>query len=217
MTIAQVHSEPALQTTKARPVDMKLEVAVIPVSDVERTKRFYSNLGWRLDADFSVGDTFRVVQFTPPGSPASIHFGKGVTPAAAGSAAHYLVVSDIEAARAELVAHGVDVGEILHIAGPGQPPLLGRNPDRHSYSSYAKFSDPNGNTWLLQKITVRFPGRVDEDQTRFSSAADLAAAFRRAEAAHGEHEKRTGVRDANWADWYAEYLVAEQAGKELPR
>ena len=199
-------------------IAMKFEVAVIPVSDVDRAKRFYGNLGWRLDADFVVGDKFRVVQFTPPGSPASIHFGKGVTPAAPGSAQGlYLVVSDIEAARAELVAHGADVGDIFHVAGPGQPPIPSPDPQRRSYFSYATFKDPDGNGWLLQEVTARFPGRVDANETRFASVADLASAFRRAEAAHGEHEKRTGVRDANWPDWYAEYMVAEQSGKELPR
>jgi catechol 2,3-dioxygenase-like lactoylglutathione lyase family enzyme len=199
-------------------IAMKFEVAVIPVSDVDRAKRFYGSLGWRLDADFVVGDNFRVVQFTPPGSPASIHFGKGVTLAAPGSAQGlFLVVSDIEAARAELVAHGADVGEIFHVAGPGQPPIPGRDPEHRSYFSYAPFKDPDGNSWVLQEVTARFPGRVDANETSFASVADLASAFRRTEAAHGEHEKRTGVRDANWPDWYAEYMVAEQAGKELPR
>jgi catechol 2,3-dioxygenase-like lactoylglutathione lyase family enzyme len=198
---------------------MKFEVAVIPVSDVDRSKEFYSKLGWRLDADFVVGDAFRAVQFTPPGSPASIHFGKGGTPATPGSAQGlFLIVADIQAARAELVAHGVDVGEIFHVAGPGHPPIPGRDPQGRSYFSYAAFSDPDGNKWLLQEVTARFPGRVDGNQTTFSSVADLAAAFRRAAAAHGEHEKRTGGRhDENWPDWYAEYMVAEQAGKELPQ
>jgi catechol 2,3-dioxygenase-like lactoylglutathione lyase family enzyme len=196
---------------------MKLEVVVIPVSDVERAKRFYSNLGWRLDADFIVGDTFRGVQFTPPGSPCSIHFGKGITSAAPGSARGlYLVVSDIAAARAELVGRGADVGEIFHLAGPGPPPLSGRDPERHSYASHATFSDPDGNTWLLQEVTARLPGRVDADQTTFTSSTELAATLRRAAAAHGEHEKRTGKPDADWPDWYAEYIVREQAGKELP-
>ena len=217
MTITtQVRSEAAIKS--ARPVDMKFEVTAIPVSDVDRAKRFYGNLGWRLDADFVVGDTFRGVQFTPPGSPASIHFGKGVTPAAPGSASGlFLVVSDIEAARAELVSHGVDVSEIFHVAGPGHPPIPGPDPERRSYHSYATFKDPDGNTWLLQEVTERFPGRVDARQTAFASVADLATALRRAEAAHGEHEKRTGVRDANWPDWYAEYIAAEQVGRELPQ
>lgn len=213
----QLRNVTATEAANAPHVDLKLEVAVIPVSDVDRAKRFYSGLGWRLDADFAVGDAFRVVQFTPPGSPASIHFGKGVTSAAPGSSGLYLVVSDIEAARAELIGHGVDVGEIFHIAGPGQPPMSGPDPERRSYLSYATFKDPDGNSWLLQEVTARFPGRVDADETTFASVADLAAAMRRAEAAHGEHEKRTGERDANWADWYAEYMVAEQAGKRLPQ
>jgi catechol 2,3-dioxygenase-like lactoylglutathione lyase family enzyme len=198
-------------------VDMKLEVVVIPVSDVERAKNFYAGLGWRLDADFVVGDAFRGVQFTPPGSPASIHFGRGVTSAVPGSASGlYLVVSDIEAARTELVDRGVDVSEVFHRSGPGKPPISGRDPERRSYFSYATFSDPDGNTWLLQEVTTRFPGRVDADHTTFASPADLASALRRAETAHGEHEKRTGQRDADWPSWYAAYMVAEQAGEELP-
>jgi len=198
---------------------MKLEVVVIPVADVDRAKRFYSNLGWRLDADFLVDDAFRVVQFTPPGSPTSIHLGKGLTSARPGSQqGTYLIVSDIEAARAELVARGVEVSDVFHRAGPGQPPLRGRDPARRSYVSFASFSDPDGNSWLLQEITTRLPGRVDVDETTFTSRTELASALRRAEAAHGEHEKRTGgVRDKNWPDWYAEYMIAEQAGKELPQ
>ena len=150
-------------------IAMKFEVTAIPVSDVERAKRFYSSLGWRLDADFVVGDTFRGVQFTPPGSPASIHFGKGVTAATPGSASGlFLVVSDIEAARAELVGRGVEVSDIFHVAGPGQPPLPGLDPERRSYRSYASFKDPDGNTWLLQEVTVRLPGRVDANQESLS-------------------------------------------------
>jgi catechol 2,3-dioxygenase-like lactoylglutathione lyase family enzyme len=217
MSSTQVRSETAIETPNARRVDMKLEVVVIPVSDVDRAKRFYGDLGWRLDADFVVGDTFRVVQFTPPGSPSSIHFGTGVTSAVPGSAQGlYLVVSDIEAARAELVRRGAGVSDVFHVAGPGQPPLSGRDPQRRSYFSYATFSDPDGNGWLLQEVTVRLPGRVDADDTTFASPAELASALRRAEAAHGEHEKRTGVRDADWPNWYAAYMVAEQAGKPLP-
>jgi catechol 2,3-dioxygenase-like lactoylglutathione lyase family enzyme len=199
-------------------VDMKLEVVVIPVSDVDRAKRFYGDLGWRLDGDFVVGDAFRGVQFTPPGSPCSIHFGTGITPAAPGSARGlYLVVSDLQSARAELVARGVDVSEVFHREGPGKPPLSGPDPARRSYSSYATFRDPDGNEWLLQEVTIRFPGRIDSNVTSFASASDLANAMRRASAAHGEHEKRQGgQRDENWPDWYAEYMVAEQAGKELP-
>ena len=215
----QVRSKPEIDPSRARGIDLKLEVVAIPVSDIDRAKQFYSRLGWRLDADFVGGDNFRGVQFTPPGSPASIHFGKGVTSAAPGSAQWlFLVVSDIEAARAELVGRGVDVGEIFHVAGPGHPPIPGPDPERRSYFSYVSFRDPDGNTWLLQEVTARFPGRVDANQTTFSSVADLASALRRAAAAHGEHEKRTGGRyDENWPDWYAEYLVAEQVGKELPQ
>ena len=175
-------------------------------------------MGWRLDADFVVGDAFRVVQFTPPGSPCSIHFGTGVTSAVPGSASGlYLVVSDIESARAELVDRGVDVSDVFHRAGPGKPPVNGPDPARRSYFSYATFSDPDGNEWLLQEVTTRFPGRINSNATSFASASDLASAMRRASAAHGEHEKRTGgQRDENWPDWYAAYMVAEQAGKELP-
>jgi catechol 2,3-dioxygenase-like lactoylglutathione lyase family enzyme len=197
-------------------LDMKLEVVVIPVSDVDRAKRFYGGLGWRLDADFAVGDGFRVVQFTPPGSSGSIHFGTGLTPSAPGSARGYFVVSDIEAARADLVERGVEVSEVFHRAGPGKPPESGRDPERRSYRSYASFSDPDGNGWLVQEITKRLPGRIDTAAISFGSASDLASAFRRAEAAHGEHEKRTGQRDEDWPDWYAAYMVAEQAGTELP-
>jgi len=197
-------------------LQMKLEVVVLPVADVERAKRFYGNLGWRLDADVAVGDHFRVVQFTPPGSPTSIHFGKGVTSAAPGSAQNlYLVVSDIEAARAELVGRGADVSELLHRTRQGF--VSGPDPERRTYNSFASFSDPDGNRWLLQEITTRLPGRVDPDVTAFSSPADLAAALRRAAAAHGEHEKRIGKHDTvGWPDWYAEYIVQEQAGKPLP-
>lgn len=197
-------------------VDMKLEVVVIPVSDVDRAKRFYSDLGWRLDADFVVGEAFRGVQFTPPGSSSSIHFGKGITSAAPGSAhGMYLVVPDIESARADLVGRGVDVSEIFHRAGPGQPPISGPDPERRSYFSYATFSDPDGNSWLLQEVTTRFPGRVDAGATTFASVAELASAFRRAEAAHGEYEKQLGHRDEDWPTWYAEYMIREQTGEPL--
>ena len=224
MSSTQVRSE---VTPRARGVDMKLEVVVIPVSDVDRAKRFYGGLGWRLDADFAAGDDFRVIQFTPPGSGCSVIFGKNVTAAAPGSAQGlYLVVSDIEAARDELLRRGVGISEVFHDAGDvhagaDEPYLFGRlrvngpDPDHRSYRSYASFSDPDGNGWLLQEVTVRLPGRVDADTT-FTSSTELAAALRRAEAAHGEHEKRTGQRDADWPNWYAEYMVAEQAGMPLP-
>ena len=217
MNTIQETSGAASEQQRQQRTDFKLEAVVIPVSDVDRSKSFYVSLGWRLDADFAVGDSFRVVQFTPPGSPASIHFGKGVTSAAPGSAQNiYLIVSDIKAAHAELVARGANVSNVFHRAGPGQPPLSGRDPTGRSYVSFASFSDPDGNTWLLQEITARLPGRVDTGETAFSSPADLAAAFRRAAAAHGEHEKLTGKHDENWPDWYAEYLVAEQSGRDLP-
>ena len=203
-------------------VDMKLEVVVIPVADVDRAKRFYGTLGWRLDADIARGNEFRIVQFTPPGSPCSIQFGKGLTPgrglpvATPGSApGFYLVVSDIEAARAAVLACAVDVSEVFH-QGEGGERLNGPDPARRSYASFASFSDPDGNRWLLQQVTVRLPGRVDAGAATFTSSTELASALRRAEAAHGEHEKRTGQRDAAWPDWYAEYMLAEQAGKPLP-
>jgi predicted enzyme related to lactoylglutathione lyase len=211
----------------ARTMDMKIEIIVIPVSDVDRAKRFYAGLGWRLDADFAAGD-WRVIQFTPPGSATSVIFGKNVTAAAPGSAQGlYLVVPDIEAARKELLGRGADVSGPFHGAGDAhagsdEPYLFGSirvsgpDPEHRSYSSFASFSDPDGNGWVLQEITGRLPGRVEGDTT-FGSAADLAATLRRAEAAHGEHEKRTGGRrDENWPDWYAEYIVNEQAGKPLP-
>lgn len=211
-------SEAAAGADGARRLDMKLEVVVIPVADVDRAKSFYAGLGWRLDADFPVGDSFRVVQFTPPGSPCSIHFGTGLTSAAPGTAEGlYLVVADIGAARAELAANGAAVSEVFHRAGPGQPAVSGRDPEGRSYVSYATFRDPDGNGWLLQEITTRLPGRVAADAISFASTADLAAALRRVAAAHGAHEARDGGRhDENWPDWYAAYLAAEQGGKDLP-
>jgi catechol 2,3-dioxygenase-like lactoylglutathione lyase family enzyme len=216
------------QTTSAavsEKVDQRLEAFVIPVSDVDRAKQFYENLGWRLDADFPFSNGFRIVQFTPPGSGCSVQFGTNITSAARGSARDiYLIVSDIEAARGELVARGVAVSEVFHAGTPGaqfQPDgtgrVDGRAPGNASYNSFATFSDPDGNGWLLQEVTTRLPGRVDSAETTFTSASDLASALRRSEAAHGEHEKRIGKPDANWPDWYAEYIVREQAGRELPQ
>lgn len=206
-------------------VDMKFEAVVIPVADVDRAKQFYASLGWRLDADFAFDNGFRVIQFTPPGSPCSVQFGTKITTAAPGSAQGlYLIVSDIEAAREELAERGVAVSNVFHPGKPGaqfQPEgtadrLSGRSPERASYGSFASFHDPDGNTWLLQEITTRLPGRLDSSATSFASANDLAGALRRAEAAHGEHEKRTGKRDENWPEWYAEYMVREQSGEKLP-
>jgi len=193
--------------------DLKLEVVVFPVADVDRAKEFYGSLGWRLDADISVGDAFRVVQFTPPGSGCSLHVGKNNTSAAPGSGKAFLVVSDIEAASDALVAAGAEVGEVYH-NGPNGPES-GSAPDRASYGSYATFSDPDGNVWQLQEITTRLPGRV-AGETTYSSVGDLEEALKRAAAAHGEHEKRTGEADENWPVWYAEYMVAEATGTELP-
>jgi catechol 2,3-dioxygenase-like lactoylglutathione lyase family enzyme len=211
--------------TGADIVDEKLEVVVIPVADADRAKEFYLSLGWRLDADLAAGGSFRIVQLTPPGSDCSIQFGTGLTSAAPGSAEGlYLVVSDIGAARAELVSHGVEASEVFHEGAPGarftrdgtNGRLSGRAQDDASYGSFVSFRDPDGNSWLLQEITTRLPGRVDQAATSFASASDLADAMRRASAAHGEHEKRIGHADANWPDWYARYMVAEQAGTELP-
>jgi catechol 2,3-dioxygenase-like lactoylglutathione lyase family enzyme len=218
----------ANEAPKAPILDMKFEIVVIPVSDVDRAKKFYANLGWRLDADFAAGDDFRVIQFTPPGSGCSVIFGRNVTAAAPGSARGlYLIVSDIEAARKDLLARDVKVSNAFHggtdvYTGKDEPYLFGRirveglHPERSSYRSFASFSDPDGNGWLFQEVTTRLPGRVEADTT-FASAADLAGALRRAATAHGEHEKRTGGQhDVNWPDWYAEYIVKEQAGEQLP-
>ena len=207
-------------------VDLKLEVVVIPVADADRAKEFYTGLGWRLDADFPFDNGFRVVQFTPPGSGCSVQFGTQITSAEPGSAQGlYLVVSDIEAARGELAGHGAEVSEVFHSGAPGAQfrpgdaanRVSGRAGDGASYGSFATFSDPDGNTWLLQEITTRLPGRVDAAETAFASVADLSSAMRRASIAHGEHEKRIGAADPDWPDWYAAYMVAEQAGTELPK
>jgi len=204
-------------------MDMKLEVVVVPVSDVERAKGFYTTLGWRLDADVATGDDFRVVQVTPPGSPASVIFGTSVTSQAPGSAQGlHLIVDDIEAAHEELKALGAepsetfhDSGGVFHHAGTDAR-VPGPDPRHGSYGSFLSFSDPDGNGWILQEVTTRLPGRLDPSATGFSSKADLAGALRRAAAAHGEHEARTGSEDPNWPDWYADYIVREQAGAEPP-
>ena len=223
MTVTEARNKTMVRVP-ARAIDMKLEIVVIPVSDVDRAKAFYASLGWRLDADFTADDDYRVIQFTPPGSGCSVIFGKNVTAAAPGSAQGlYLIVSDIEAARNDLVRRGVKISETFHgggnvHTGTDEPYLFGRirvggaDPERGSYRSFASFKDPDGNGWLFQEITARLPGRVEGDTT-FSSSIELAAALRRAAAAHGEHEKRTGGQhDANWPDWYAEYMVSEQLG-----
>jgi catechol 2,3-dioxygenase-like lactoylglutathione lyase family enzyme len=225
MSTSEVSKNEATKSTSvATALAMKLEVVVIPVSDVDRAKQFYSRLGWRLDADRADGNNFRLVQFTPPGSGSSIQFGVNLTPAAPGSAQGMLLaVSDVEAARSELIARGVDASQVFHcetgtacrfssigarVAGP--------HPEGLSYYSFVCFSDPDGNSWLLQEVTKRLAGRVAGDIT-YTSAYDLAQAMIRASKAHGQHEKRTGQSDANWPDWYAEYMVREQSGEELPQ
>jgi catechol 2,3-dioxygenase-like lactoylglutathione lyase family enzyme len=199
-------------------VDVKFEVALIPVSDVDRAKQFYTKLGWRLDDDMVMGNDVRVVQFTPPGSGTSISFGKGVTAAGPGSFRGGLIVSDIEAAHQELVARGINASEVFH-GSPFSPAgrISGPDPERQSYRSYVSFEDPDGNAWIVQEVTRRLPGRIDPATTTFASANDLASAMRRAAAAHGEYQKRSGQRDANWPDWYAAYMAAEQAGTDLPK
>ncbi|WP_328999575.1 VOC family protein [Kribbella sp. NBC_00709] len=204
--------------------DLKFEAVVIPVADADRAKEFYTGLGWRLDADFAFDNGFRVVQFTPPGSLASVQFGTNITSAAPGSAQGlYLVVTDVDAARSELLAHGAKVSDVFHPGAPGAQfeggETSGRVPgpadEGASYSSFATFSDPDGNTWLLQEVTTRLPGRVTD--STYTSVDDLEAALKRAAAAHGEHEARTGEADAEWPAWYAAYMYAERTGTELPQ
>jgi catechol 2,3-dioxygenase-like lactoylglutathione lyase family enzyme len=211
-----------MNAMSAPTVDMKLEVVVLPVSDVGRAADFYRKLGWRVDADIVKGD-LRILQFTPPGSPCSIIFGTGLTPSPPGSAQFlHLIVSDIEAARADLIARDVDASEVFHDASGGtnrfDPNVRASGPDpaRRSYASFVIFSDPDGNGWLLQEITKRLPGRIDSNTTTFASPTDLASAMRRASVAHGEHEKRIGAADPNWPDWYAAFIASEQAGKPPP-
>lgn len=200
-------------------IDMKLEAIVLPVADVDRAAAFYTGLGWRVDADIRTAEGGRILQFTPPGSPASILIGTGLTPSAPGSARFiHLIVSDIVAARADLVAHGAAPGEVFHDAGGGynrfDPAVRasGPDPERRSYASFLTFADPDGNEWVLQEITSRFPGRIDSGVTSFASPRDLADALRRAAAAHGEHEAKAGAADPDWPEWYARHLAAEQAG-----
>jgi catechol 2,3-dioxygenase-like lactoylglutathione lyase family enzyme len=203
-------------------MNMKLEVVIVPVSDVDRAKAFYEKLGFRLDIDIA-NENFRVIQFTPPRSEASIIFGKGVSSVSAGSAELVLAMDDLDAARDDLIGRGVNVSEVFHYAGGPfnnaveKPRVAGRDPEGRSYFSFASFEDPDGNRWLVQEITTRLPGRIDSAAATFNSVSDLSSALRRAEVAHGEHEKRAGQRDANWPDWYAKYMVAEQAGTELPQ
>ena len=212
MSTTEMRNEHAAAIPGAETIDEKLEVVVIPVSDVDRAKRFYSGLGWRLDADFAPSTDWRVVQLTPPGSACSVMFGTGITTAAPGSVqGPFLVVSDVEAARAELLRHGVDVSEVFHFAGgfhvtgtKGRVP--GRDPTGKSYSSWASFSDPDGNSWLLQEIKTRLPGRG------FSSdVATLTELLREAEQHHGKYEATAPKH--HWSGWYAAYIVARERGK----
>jgi catechol 2,3-dioxygenase-like lactoylglutathione lyase family enzyme len=214
MSSTDVRSDGATGGASAGKVDMKLEVVTIPVSDVDRATEFYLRVGWRQDV---TPPGSGIVQFTPPGSWCSVQFGTNRTSAAPGSAQNqFLIVSDIQAARDDLVGRGIEVSEIFHLGPDG--PVGGPDPEHRSYASLATFSDPDGNLWLLQEITTRLPRRVDSAATSFGSASDLASAMRRASVAHGEHEKRQGGEyDVNWPDWYAEYMVAEQAGTELPQ
>jgi catechol 2,3-dioxygenase-like lactoylglutathione lyase family enzyme len=205
-------SSDAARKPVAGAVDQKLEVVILPVSNVDRATQFYLRLGWRQDV---TPPGSGVVQLTPPGSSCSVQFGAKLTSAAPGSGKGYLIVSDLADARNKLVDAGIEVSQIFHLGPNG--PAGGPDPERGSYRSLATFSDPDGNGWILQEITQRLPGRIDSSVTSFGSANDLATAMRRAEAAHGEHEKRTGQRDANWSDWYAAYMAAEQSGAELPK
>jgi catechol 2,3-dioxygenase-like lactoylglutathione lyase family enzyme len=203
-------------------VDMNFEVSIVPVSDVDRAKEFYTRLGWRLDDDIVNGNDFRVVQLTPPGSASSISFGKGVTPAAPGSFRGGLIVSNIETAHKVFMARGIKATEVFH-RSPFSPAgrVSGPDPERKSYSSYVAFEDPDGNAWIVQEVTRRAPGRIDPAKTTFASANDLASAMRRAEAAFGEHEnsngRPNGQPNEKWPDWYASYMAAEQAGTDLPK
>jgi catechol 2,3-dioxygenase-like lactoylglutathione lyase family enzyme len=217
-SLTQEISGNRVSTESAIRIDMKLEVVVIPVSDVDRAKHFYTKLGWRLDADRSAGSGFRLIQFTPPGSSTSIQFGTNLTSGTPGSVQGLLlIVSDIEAAQRQLVANGIERSDVFHCANgtgcrfPGvDVRVSGPHPDHLSYGSFISFKDPDGNGWILQEVTTRLAGRIAPGVTSFASAADLAGALQRAAAAHGQHEARIGHADKNWPDWYAEFLVKEQ-------
>jgi catechol 2,3-dioxygenase-like lactoylglutathione lyase family enzyme len=225
MSTSEVLTSNPVENANASVVDLKLEVVTIPVSDVDGSREFYARLGWRLDADFTFDNGFRIVQFTPPGSKCSVQFGVKLTTAEPGTARDfYLIVWDILAAREEIASRGVDISEVFHPATPGaqfEPlgspsRLSGTDPGHISYQSFATFSDPDGNRWLLQEVTTRLPGRIAGDTT-YNSVADLSKALQRAAAAHGWHESRTGEADVNWPDWYAEHMVREQSGEDLPK
>ena len=218
MSTTEVHD--ADRDAAVGKVDMKLEIQVVPVSDVDRSKEFYQRLGWRLDDDAAPLPGLRIVQFTPPGSGASVTFGQGLTTAVPGAAEGGLIVSDIEAARDELVGRGIEVSDIWH--GPPFPVEArqpGPDPERTSYGSFFSFTDPDSNTWLVQEVTTRLPGRLNAAETGYVSAADLESALRRAEAARREHDSHLLHRsapDKDWPAWYAAYMAAEQAGTDLP-
>jgi catechol 2,3-dioxygenase-like lactoylglutathione lyase family enzyme len=212
MSSTQISNEPANQKSTAAAIDLKLEVVIVPVSDVDRAKRFYEGLGWRLDADFATGEEWRVVQMTPPGSPCSVMFGKGLTTAAPGSVqGTFLIVDDIEAARAELLGFGVDVSELFHFDGglrvvgtTGRAP--GPDPKGHSYGTWASFSDPDGNGWLLQEVKTRLPGRgLSLD------VGTLTELLRETEQRHGSYEATAPKH--HWSGWYAPYIVARMHGR----
>jgi catechol 2,3-dioxygenase-like lactoylglutathione lyase family enzyme len=213
-TSSAINNQPVSGTSAAK-VDMKFEVVVIPVADVDRSKAFYTKLGWRLDADFPFDNGFRVVQFTPPGSGCSIQFGTKITTAAPGSAQGlYLIVSHVETAREELVARGVEVSEVFHASKPGaqfrpesNSRVSGPDPGHRSYFSFATFSDPDGNTWLFQEITTRLPGRGLSNL----DVSTLTELLRETEQHHGEYEPTAPKH--HWSGWYAAYLVARQDGK----
>ncbi len=224
--VSGVHSYEKLTAPGPAKVEMNLEVVVIPVSDVDRAKEFYGKLGWRLDADFKFDNGFRVVQFTPPGSGCSVQFGARISSTPPGSArGTYLVVADINAARNELAARGIEISEVFHAVSPGaqfQPAgdsgrVSGPAPDHASYSSFATLSDPDGNSWLLQEITARLPGRIEAGATTYATPNDLADALRRAEAAHSQHEALMGQSDKDWPEWYAKFMGSEQHGTEFPK
>src|SRR5262249_36955345 len=213
MSTSEPLSPEAIRDANAQKIDMNLEVVVIPVSDGDRAARFYASLGWRQDV---TPPGSGIYQFTPPGSGCSVQWGAGRSTAAPGSSQGlWLIVSDLQAALDKLSAAGVSVDEVYHFGASGK--ASGLDPERGSYRSFASFRDPDGNRWLFQEITARLPGRIDSAATTFATASDLAGAMRRASVAHGEHEKRIGKADANWPDWYASYMVAEQSGAELPK
>jgi predicted enzyme related to lactoylglutathione lyase len=223
MSITRSEMESSVDKSSVSKADMKFELVVMPVADVDRAKRFYAALGWRLDIDFAANGRYRVVQFTPPGSACSIIFGIGITPAGPGSVQGlYLIVSDIDVARADLIKRGVKVSEPFYDTGGvfhhlnGEGVVTGLQPQRRSYGTFTSFSDPDGNGWFLQEVTSRLPGHEFSSAVEFTSSTELARALQRAATAHHEHEQRIGKTDDNWPAWYADYICAEQGGKSLP-